>query len=161
MGDFNDMPFNISLMDYAFSTPYIEQLEKSDNTHFFYNLMWPLISKGYATFYFGKEVPDPCEKKYTTYPNMLDQFMVSKSIALGEKLSIQSDSVRVNKKIGDIELFENRFGYEEPKKFGRPTSCGHKGYLNKEGFSDHSNFIDNTRTMIQIQNNFLYLYLEH
>ncbi len=56
MGDFNDMPFNRSLMDYAFSTPYIEQIEKSENTHFLYNLMWPLISKGFATFYFGKEV---------------------------------------------------------------------------------------------------------
>ncbi len=68
---------------------------------------------------------------------MLDQFMVSKSIALGEKLRIQSDSVKVNKKIDDIELFENRFEYDMPKKYGRPTNCGHEGYLNKEGFSDH------------------------
>lgn len=137
MGDFNDMPFNTSLMDYAFSTPYKEQVEKSENTNFFYNLMWPLISKGFGTFYFGKQLPDPCEKKYTTYPNMLDQFMVSRSIALGDKLSIQDDSIKVNKKIGNIELFENRFDYEMPKKFGRPTSCGHESYLNKEGFSDH------------------------
>jgi predicted extracellular nuclease len=55
MGDFNDMPFNRSLMDYAFSTPYKEQVKKSENTFFFYNLMWPLIPNGYATYYFGKE----------------------------------------------------------------------------------------------------------
>lgn len=29
MGDFNDMPFNRSLMDYAFSIPYKEQVAKS------------------------------------------------------------------------------------------------------------------------------------
>jgi len=137
MGDFNDMPFNRSLMDYAFSTPYKEQVEKSENTLFFYNLMWTLISNGYATCYFGKEDPDPCIKKFTTYPNMLDQFMISKAIALEKKLKIKQNSVRVIKKVGDVELFETRYGYEIPKKFGRPTKCGNKGYINEDGFSDH------------------------
>ena len=137
MGDFNDMPFNRSLMDYAFSTPYKEQVEKSEDTLFFYNLMWTLISNGYATCYFGKEVPDPCIKKFTTYPNMLDQFMISKVIALEKKLKIKQNSVRVIKKVGDVELFETRYGYEIPKKFGRPTNCGNKGYINEDGFSDH------------------------
>ncbi len=53
--------------------------------------MWPLVSNGFATFYFGKAVPDPCIKKYTIYPSMLDQFMVSRSIALKNKLSVKYD----------------------------------------------------------------------
>ncbi|MDQ3902659.1 MAG: endonuclease/exonuclease/phosphatase family protein [Thermoproteota archaeon] len=138
MGDFNDMPFSRSLMDYAFSTPYIEQVSKSEHVPFFYNLMWPLIGQGFGTFYFGKKEPDPCHNKYTTYPNMLDQFMVSKSIAFEKRISIKKDSVRVNKVIGEYTLFEEKYSYEMPKKFGRPTKCGNPSdEMNKEGFSDH------------------------
>ena len=137
MGDFNDMPINRSLVDYAFSTPYIEQVEKSQYIPFFYNLMWPLIAQGSATFYFGKKMPDRCSSKYTTYPNMLDQFMISKSITLQNKLKVKENSVTVHKKIGDTELFENKYSYEVPKKFGRPTECGNDVVFNKEGFSDH------------------------
>lgn len=137
MGDFNDMPFNRSLMDYAFSAPYREQVAKSEHVPFFYNLMWSLISQGFGTYYFGKKEPDPCHDKYTTYPNMLDQFMVSKSIAFEKRISVKNDSVRVNKVIGEYNLFEERYSYEVPKKFGRPTKCGKSSYMNKEGFSDH------------------------
>jgi exonuclease III len=137
MGDFNDMPFNRSLMDYAFSTPYKEQLAKSEHTPFFYNLMWPLITQGFGTYYFGKKEPDPCHDKYTTYPNMLDQFMVSKSIACEKRIRVKRDSVRVNKVIGEYNLFEEKYSYEVPKKFGRPTKCGEVSEVNKDGFSDH------------------------
>ena len=137
MGDFNDMPFSRSLMDYAFSTPYKEQLEKSEHVPFFYNLMWSLVNRGFATYYFGKKEPDPCFDKYTTYPNMLDQFMVSKSIAFANKIGIKDGSVKVNKKIGEYVLYEERYSYDVPKKFGRPTKCGKPSYMNKEGFSDH------------------------
>jgi hypothetical protein len=137
MGDFNDMPFNRSLMDYAFSTPYKEQVAKSEHVPFFYNLMWPLITQGFGTYYFGKKESDPCNDKYTTYPNMLDQFMVSKSIAFEKRISVKKDSVMVNKVIGEYSLFEERHSYEVPKKFGRPTKCGEPSDMNKEGFSDH------------------------
>ncbi len=137
MGDFNDMPFNRSLIDYAFSTPYREQVAKSEYVPFFYNLMWPLISQGFGTHYFAKKEPDPCNDKYIAYPNMFDQFMVSKSIALEEIISVKNNSVKVNKVIGEYELFEELFSFEVPKKFGRPTKCGRPSYINKEGFSDH------------------------
>ncbi len=137
MGDFNDMPYNRSLMEYAFSTPYKEQLEKSEHIPFFYNLMWSLVDQGLATYYYGKKEPDPCFDKYTTYPNMLDQFMVSKSIAFENKIGIKDGTVKVNKVIGDCNLYEKRYSYEVPKKFGRPTNCGKPSYMNKEGFSDH------------------------
>ena len=52
--------------------------------------MWTLISNGYATCYFGKENPDRCIKKFTTYPNMLNQFMISKAIALEKKFKNQT-----------------------------------------------------------------------
>jgi endonuclease/exonuclease/phosphatase family metal-dependent hydrolase len=137
MGDFNDMPFNRSLMDYAFSTPYKEQVAKSEHIPFFYNLMWPLITQGFGTYYFGKKEPDPCHDKYTTYPNMLDQFMVSKSIAFEKRIRVKKDSVKVNKVIGEYSLFEQRYSYEVPKKFGRPTKCAEPSEMNNEGFSDH------------------------
>lgn len=137
MGDFNDMPFNRSLMDYAFSTPYIEQVATSEHVPFFYNLMWPLISQGFGTYYFAKKEPDPCHDKYTAYPNMLDQFMVSKFVALEKMISVKNNSVKVNKVIGEYNLFEEMYSYEVPKKFGRPTKCGNPSYMNKEGFSDH------------------------
>ena len=137
MGDFNDMPFSRSLMDYAFSTPYKEQVAKSEHVPFFYNLMWPLITQGFGTYYFEKKEPDPCHDKYTTYSNMLDQFMVSKSIAFEKRISVKRNSVTVNKVIGEYSLFEERHSYEVPKKFGRPTKCGEPSEMNKEGFSDH------------------------
>ena len=137
VGDFNDMPFNRSLMDYAFSTPYREQVANSEHIPFFYNLMWPLITQGFGTYYFRKKEPDPCHDKYITYPNMLDQFMVSKSIAFEKRIRVKKDSVRVNKVIGEYSLFEEKYSYEVPKKFGRPTKCGEPSEMNKEGFSDH------------------------
>lgn len=99
--------------------------------------MWPLINHGFGTYYFGKREADPCHDKYTTYPNMLDQFMVSKSIAFGKTIGVKSDSVTVNKVIGEYNLFEEMYSYEVPKKFGRPTKCGKASYMNKDGFSDH------------------------
>lgn len=137
MGDFNDMPFNKSIMDYAFSTPYKEQVGKSEYIPFFYNLMWPLINQGFGTYYYGKKEPDFCVDKYTTYPNMLDQFMISKSITFENKIKVKDGSIKVNKVIGDCILYEERYNYEVPKKFGRPTNCGNSSYMNKDGFSDH------------------------
>jgi hypothetical protein len=99
--------------------------------------MWPLISQGFGTHYFAKREPDPCNDKYTAYPNMFDQFMVSKSIALEETITVKNNSVKVNKVIGEYDLFEDMFSFEVPKKFGRPTKCGRPGYMNYEGFSDH------------------------
>jgi len=138
MGDFNDMPFNRSLINYAFSTPYRVQVAKSEYVPFFYNLMWPLISQGFGTHYFAKKEPDPCNDKYTAYPNMFDQFMVSKAIALEEEtITVKNNSVKVNKVIGEYDLFEDMFSFEVPKKFGRPNKCGRPSYMNYEGFSDH------------------------
>lgn len=94
--------------------------------------MWPLISQGFGTHYFAKKEPDPCNDKYTAYPNMFDQFMVSKSIALEEIISVKNNSVKVNKVIGEHDLFEDLFSFEVSKKFGRPTKCGRPSNINKE-----------------------------
>ena len=68
---------------------------------------------------------------------MLDQFMVSKFVALEKMISVKNNSVKVNKVIGEYNLFEEMYSYEVPKKFGRPTKCGNPSDMNKEGFSDH------------------------
>jgi len=55
MGDFNDEPFDHSLVEYALSTRFL-------------NLMWPLMGQGLGTFY------------YNNSPNVLDQFLANKNM---------------------------------------------------------------------------------
>ena len=45
--------------------------------------MWPTMAQGIGTFYFEN------------FPNFLDQFMVSKGIAIGSKISVTDSSVQI------------------------------------------------------------------
>ena len=115
MGDFNDEPFNRSITDYALSTGSLLKVRLADSPRF-YNLMWSLMTNGTGTFYFNN------------FPNMLDQFMISKGIVLEKGLKIKELSTKI---IKFTEMAEGR--YEVPKKFGRPSDNS----LNEQGFSDH------------------------
>jgi hypothetical protein len=136
MGDFNDQPFNRSIMDHALSTPYEGQVKNAhENSPFFYNLMWHPMTNGEASYYYTRKDPGPCSKTCTTFPNMLDQFMVSRSVKFGNKLNVKEGSVRIIKEEG---MYDNEHEFPIPKKFGRPTSCGQPASdFNMEGFSDH------------------------
>lgn len=116
MGDFNDEPFNRSITEYALATTSILKVKLSRDAPRLYNLIWPLMSKGLGTFY------------YQNFPNFLDQFMVSKGIASGNKFSVEENST-------DIVTFPEmvKGEYKTPIKFGRPSDHS----LNENGFSDH------------------------
>ncbi len=76
MGDFNDEPFNRSITDYALSTGSLLKVKLADSPRF-YNLMWNLMTNSTGTFYFNN------------FPNVLDQFMISKGIVLEKGLKIK------------------------------------------------------------------------
>jgi len=63
--------------------------------------------------------------------------MISNAIVLEKKLKMKQNYARVIKKDGNVKLFEKRYDNKIRKKFGRPTNCGNKGYINEDGFSDH------------------------
>lgn len=78
--------------------------------------MWPALSKGVGTFYFQD------------FPNFLDQFMISKGIALGRKFQVEENSTAIVTYPGML-----KGQYKIPIKFGRPSDHS----LNEDGFSDH------------------------
>jgi Endonuclease/Exonuclease/phosphatase family len=116
MGDFNDEPFNRSITDYALATTSMLKVKLSREKPRLYNLMWPIMAKGIASFY------------YDNFPNLLDQFMVSKGILEGSKISYKENSTQI------VTFPEMQSGqYKSPLKFGRP----YNNSLNTHGFSDH------------------------
>ncbi|WP_286827558.1 hypothetical protein, partial [Maribacter sp. UBA4516] len=84
---------------------------------YFYNVMHRFLDAQIGTFVFGN-----------TY-NMLDQFMISKSI-LSEKSGLPF-------KLGTVEIIAypelTSGAYQKPVKFGRPNAST----FNVNGFSDH------------------------
>jgi hypothetical protein len=78
--------------------------------------MYPLVGEGIGTFYFNN------------FPNLLDQFMVSKGIVSEKEFKIKEDSIQILK---FPEMVKGR--YKVPIKFGRPSNQS----LNMDGYSDH------------------------
>ena len=121
MGDFNDEPFDRSLVEYAKSTHIIKQIENSTTTDYLYNLSAACINGKLGTYVFGNEI------------NVLDQFLVSKAIAVKTKLSKFSVAAPV-RICHDVVPGMVKGEYNAPVKFGRPAEAS---TFNKEGFSDH------------------------
>jgi len=116
MGDFNDNPFDRSMTDYLQSTNIRKKVMNARN-HYFYNLMFEFLKDGLGTHVYGSDV------------NILDQFLVSKSILN------QSNSQPF--KISSIEIVNYpemiKGAYKKPIRFSRPS----KADFNIGGFSDH------------------------
>ncbi len=133
MGDFNDQPFNRSIMDHGLGTPYEVQVDQAhDELPFFYNLMWGLMVDGLASFYYTRKDTTISKNSYTVFPNMLDQFMVSRAIKFGIHIKVKESSVAILK-----DDMHDDGPFQKPIEFGRPAICGQPGELNKNGFSDH------------------------
>jgi hypothetical protein len=116
MGDFNDEPFNRSLVQYALSTLQAAKVLKARSPRFF-NLMWPLLGQRRGTHYFDN------------FASLLDQFLVSRPLL--ERMA----PLRVGPESVRIEAFPEMVGrgdYPAPRRFGRPSSG-----LDRTGFSDH------------------------
>ncbi|OHB48420.1 MAG: endonuclease/exonuclease/phosphatase [Planctomycetes bacterium GWF2_40_8] len=115
MGDFNDEPFNRSLVDYALSERIRAKVTRATSPKFL-NLMWPLLGNGIGTHYFDNS------------PNMLDQFLASKGLLTGNSnFKVLPDTVEV---VRFPEMVGNG-DYPAPIRFGRGESS------NKDGYSDH------------------------
>lgn len=117
MGDFNDNPYDRSITEYLLASNNRKIVAGAKN-HVLLNLMYPFIAEGLGTHVFGSEI------------NVLDQFMVSKSIAANSpdnNFKIERTAI-----ICFDEPEQAKGKYNTPVRFGRPSS----GY-NENGFSDH------------------------
>jgi endonuclease/exonuclease/phosphatase family metal-dependent hydrolase len=113
MGDFNDEPFNMSLVNYALSQRIPGIVLKGQNPYFL-NLMWALMGKGLGTLYFDG-------------PNMLDQFLINKNwIKSTSRFKVNPDTANIVKLAPMVD------------KKGQPIPFGGMGKpVNQNGFSDH------------------------
>jgi endonuclease/exonuclease/phosphatase family metal-dependent hydrolase len=116
MGDFNDEPFDISLVTHALSTRQRQKVVNARNPNF-WNLMWPVMGGPDGTFYFDNQ------------PNLLDQFLVNRNMAT------QDDPIKVQ--AGTVEII--RFpGMADTGTYPRPRPFGGMGKpVDETGFSDH------------------------
>ena len=116
MGDFNDEPFDSSLVIHALST---RQRQRVLDAHapLFWNLSWSVIGDPTdGSFYYDNE------------PNLLDQFLVNKNMAKHDA------PIRARPETVEILRFPGTFSgkYRRPKPFG-----GMGKPVDEEGFSDH------------------------
>lgn len=116
MGDFNDEPFDTSLVDYALS---LRDRTKVINatTSKFLNLMWSVMGQGIGSYYFDN------------YPNLLDQFLVNKNMLKdNEPIRVLLESVEILRFPEMVHVND----YPVPIPFG-----GMGKPVNQNGFSDH------------------------
>ena len=116
MGDFNDEPFNTSLVTHALSTRQRQKVINADTVPRLWNLMWPPAGVPEGTFYFDNE------------PNVLDQFLVNKNMAVQDAaIAIKPDTVKVL-------IFDGMStgAYHIPRIFG-----GMGKDVDEDGYSDH------------------------
>jgi hypothetical protein len=116
MGDFNDEPFDRSVVKHALALSHPLKIKFSRDKPWLYNLMYPLVGEGIGTFYFNN------------FPNLLDQFMVSRGIVSEKEFKITENSVQILK---FPEMVKG--SYKVPVNFGRPSNRT----LNMDGYSDH------------------------
>lgn len=116
MGDFNDEPHDRSLTEYLLGTQTASKVKAARNP-MLWNLMWPLMGQGLGTHYFDG------------FPNMLDQFLVSRGFLNGNGGKVKQGSVRIERYAGMADPKTNA-----PRRFSRPSE---KKTYDPDGFSDH------------------------
>lgn len=121
MGDFNDEPFDNSLVAHAGSTRQADKVVNARNA-LLWNLMWPVAGTGYdsepdGTFYFDNE------------PNQLDQFLINKNLII--------DSAPIHAVPESVRIL--RFpGTSADGDYPRPIPFGGMGKpVDESGYSDH------------------------
>ena len=117
MGDFNDEPFDPSLVRHALSTREAARVKGATSPRL-WNLMWPLMGNDTPSYYYGSA------------PHMIDHVLVNKNmIVQGRPITINPGSVEVIMFPG---MFNSAGRYQEPIRFG-----GMGKAVNQAGFSDH------------------------
>ena len=117
LGDFNDEPFDVSMVEYALSERSKRRVI-SDRTEkpYLFNLSWELTGEGTGTHYYGGTF------------GMLDQILVNKPVLNGEspfKLGSGFEILKFDEMVKSLG---------RPKRFGRPSS---PSQYDEDGFSDH------------------------
>lgn len=116
MGDFNDEPFDVSLVTHALSTRQRQRVIEADTPRL-WNLMWPAAGIPEGTFYFNNE------------PNQLDQFLINVNMARPDSpLRAEADTVEILHLPGTVD----QGTYPKPRPFG-----GMGNPIDQTGFSDH------------------------
>jgi predicted extracellular nuclease len=113
VGDFNDEPFDRSLVNYALATSSRERVTRARTVRRFQNLMAPLAGAAEGSYVFDGQ------------PNMLDQILAGRSALTGAAGLIVDGPAMVIRPPGVARA---------PVPFRRPAL---KGGENPDGFSDH------------------------
>ena len=117
MGDFNDEPFDPSLVLHALSTRQRTKVTRARERPLLWNLMWPTAGAPDGSFYFDNQ------------PNILDQFLVNKNMATDEaRLIANPSTAQILKPPGMVDDGV----YEKPIPLG-----GMGKPVDVDGFSDH------------------------
>lgn len=117
VGDFNDEPFNRSLVDFALSCRLADRVIRSRDSPLLYNLMWPLLGRRLGSYYHDE-------------PNMLDQILVTRGFLVPTSpWSVLEDTVRLESE----HMMDRRSPIARPSRMGRPSKHG----FYASGFSDH------------------------
>jgi hypothetical protein len=116
MGDFNDEPFDTSLVLHALSTRQQRKVTSAATQPVLWNLMWPVMGGPAGSFYFDNQ------------PNMLDQFLVNKNMATtNAPITVDPASVHIL-----------RFDGMTTGTYHRPRPFGGMGKpVDQDGYSDH------------------------
>jgi endonuclease/exonuclease/phosphatase family metal-dependent hydrolase len=115
MGDFNDEPFDRSMVEYALCERQRDKVLRSNSARFL-NLMWPVIGSEIGTHY------------HQNSAGVLDQVLVSAGMLRDDGgLRVLEDSVEINRFAGMVGAGL----YPVPVRFGRGNTP------NPDGFSDH------------------------
>jgi predicted extracellular nuclease len=116
MGDFNDEPFNKSIVSHALSLRSKNRVVNARNPYFL-NMMWSLMEQGTGSFFFDNQ------------PNMLDQFLVNAHLLrTTSTIRVKEDSIQLN----NLPIMVKEGDYPSPIPFG-----GMGKPINEQGFSDH------------------------
>lgn len=116
MGDFNDEPFNASLVRHALCKRTSTKVSYA-RSPVWLNLMWPLLGQGQGSFY------------YDNSPFVFDQFLAGKALLpRTARLRIRPDSVEIFRDPAMTATGR----YPQPIRFG-----GLGKPVNPDGFSDH------------------------
>lgn len=116
MGDFNDNPFDRSITNYLLAGNSKQRVLNARN-HMFQNLMYQFLYQDIGTHVHGST------------QNLLDQFMVSKSIVSNSSnYPFKVDATNI---IAYPEMVKG--DYRKPIRFSRPSAASY----NPDGYSDH------------------------
>jgi endonuclease/exonuclease/phosphatase family metal-dependent hydrolase len=132
MGDFNDDPFDESVLTYANTTRERGDVERAQTAPSFYNLAWRYLQQQ-GQDHNGKPKLLHGTLYFDGNGNVFDQFLVSKGLLL------QDSPITVDETTAKIqlcsEMVDHRVG-AGPIRFGLPKGNAAQN-VNTSGFSDH------------------------